>query len=163
MSEEIIIGIDPGFSGGIAVLDGGGVEVMKMPDTEQDLLDCIRQLQQDNVFVFLENVHTMPHDSTKAATTFQQHIGALRMAVRAVGMPFELVQPTKWQREFGLLRQSKIETSTVKKNRHKSAAQQLFANKVPKIIHAYADALLIAEWGRRKRTGTLGKNNAGKN
>jgi hypothetical protein len=68
------------------------------------------------------------------------------MALIASGVPFEAVTPGKWQKEFGLLAK-KGETKTAKKNRHKARAQELFPDL--KITHATADALLIAEYGRR--------------
>ena len=41
---KYIIGIDPGANGGIAVLDidGNVIDVRKMPDTPQDILECLR-------------------------------------------------------------------------------------------------------------------------
>jgi hypothetical protein len=42
----------------------------------------------------------------------------------------------------------KGETRTAKKNRHKDLAQRLFPK--VKVTHAIADALLLAEWLRRR-------------
>ena len=64
----------------------------------------------------------------------------------AAGIRWEYVTPQKWQREFGLIL-PKL-SNTDKKNRHKAVAQQLFPD--VKITHAIADALLIAEYCRRK-------------
>jgi hypothetical protein len=64
----------------------------------------------------------------------------------AAGLPFELVSPAMWQRAMGCL-------SGGDKNVTKRKAQELFPDLY--ITHATADALLIAEYGRRLRTGTL--------
>jgi hypothetical protein len=55
-------------------------------------------------------------------------------------IPFEEVSPVKWQKVMGCL-------SKGDKNVTKAAAQRLFPD--IKITHAIADALLIAEYGRR--------------
>ena len=41
--NKIYIGIDPGVNGGIAIADRDGkvLEVVKMPDTPQDILDFL--------------------------------------------------------------------------------------------------------------------------
>lgn len=56
-------------------------------------------------------------------------------------------QPGVWQKPFRLPTQKKA-GNTAKKNTHKARAQELFPGL--KITHAVADALLIAEYGRRK-------------
>ena len=45
-------------------------------------------------------------------------------------------------------RRGKGETPAQKKNRHKALAEELFPE-VKRVTHANADALLIAEYGRR--------------
>jgi len=74
--------------------------------------------------------------------------GHLQMALVGLKIPqHEEVLPRTWQAEFGLLRRPG-ESITAKKNRHKAVAQKLYPSL--KIIHATADALLLAEWLRRK-------------
>ena len=75
------------------------------------------------------------------------------MALIAAGIPFEEVIPRTWQKGVGITPRGKGETKTRFKNRLKAKASQLF----PKVnvTLATADALLIAEFCRRKRTGTL--------
>ena len=48
MSKSLIIGIDPGKSGGLAFIPiSGAVWTVKMPETERDLLDCLTEAKRD--------------------------------------------------------------------------------------------------------------------
>lgn len=71
------------------------------------------------------------------------------MACLAAGLRVEYVSPQKWQRALGLLSKGRGlgQGDTAKKNRNKAKAQELFPG--VKVTHAIADALLLAEYGRR--------------
>jgi crossover junction endodeoxyribonuclease RuvC len=158
--SEWIIGIDPGKTGAMALLRHGNVErtFVLSKGTERDAWDWLEEATTGIDHVYLEQVHAMRGDDNRkqgvvSAFSFGQSYGFLRGILIATGAPFDDVKPDKWQRAFGLIRTSKTETITQKKNRHKAKAQQLFPDE--KITHAIADALLIAEYGRRLRGGTL--------
>ena len=144
---ELILGIDPGKSGGLAVIWPCGAEVHKMPDTERDLWDCIRELVPNGGRAYIEKVHAMPGQGVTSMFSFGQNYGMLRAFLVAHGIPFETVTPAKWQREFALPSLKAAGSPSAKKNAHKARAQELFPSL--RITHAVADALLIAEWGRR--------------
>jgi hypothetical protein len=76
----------------------------------------------------------------------------LRAFLISADISFQEVTPQKWQKAFGLVKE-KGEEPRAWKNRIKAKAQQLFPSQ--KVTLAVADALLIAEYNRRKRTGTL--------
>lgn len=142
------LGIDPGKSGGLALLTKGGAcaYVTKMPATETDLLTTLKAWKTwsslEGVFATLEYVRSSPQMGVKSAFTFGQNYGSIRTALAAAKIPFEEVTPAKWQ---GALRcRSKGD-----KNVTKRKAQELFPEE--KVTHAIADALLIAEYGRRTR------------
>ena len=162
---ETVIGLDPGSSGGIAWFDQVGIaHAVKMPVTDRDILDILQPLVRGTCTrAALEKVSasqgrnpdgTMRTQGVVSAFKFGMGYGGLRMALTACEIQFDDVMPKKWQAEFGLLRLSKAETITAKKNRHKAKAQQLFPSL--KITHAVADALLIAEWLRRRELGGSG-------
>lgn len=145
-----IIGIDPGLSGGIAVIRHGIVmTAVKTPETAKDLFDLLTE-NDDASAVFIEKVGATPQMGTVSAFKFGQSVGELRMACIAAGLRIEYVTPQKWQKEFGLIVKGRGlgQGDTEKKNRNKARAQELF----PKIkcTHAVSDALLIAEFGRRQ-------------
>lgn len=147
----IILGIDPGKSGGLALLVDDVVTAIRMPYTDHDLWNVVHRLKNSKPTAFLESVHSFPGEGVKSVFTFGRNYGSLRMALAAAGIPYEEVAPTKWQKSLGLLLTRKKgapkETKTDKKNRHKAMAQRLFPSVA--VTHAIADALLIAEFGRR--------------
>lgn len=141
-----IIGIDPGASGGIAVIDAGAVRAVKMPATEADLRDWLLSETAAPRFVWLEQVGSMPGQGVSSTFKFGQSYGFLRGLLVGLGIPHEFVRPAVWQRALGCL-------SGGDKNVTKAAAQRLWPH--VKWTHATADAALIAEYGRREmvRTG----------
>lgn len=148
-----IIGLDPGEKGGIAVLDKEGdiVEVSKMPMTMLDILSFLRNYPSDECVAYLENVgYGMPGQSSAATARFARHNGHLEMALLAVGIKTNMVTPQKWEKSYQLGKSSDY-TKTEWKNRLKSKAQQLFPKE--KITLAVADAILLAEYGRKQEVG----------
>lgn len=86
---------------------------------------------------------------------FGSNYGQVLMALTAASVPFETITPARWQRGLGVPPRKKGETKSEFKNRLKAMAQRLFPQVV--VTLATADALLIAEYCRRARTGTLGR------
>lgn len=135
-----ILGIDPGKSGGLALIDGSGDAIaIKMPETERDIYEAICNYEPDRVYI--EKVGAMAGQGRVSIWTFGQHYGSLRMALIAAGIPFETVAPGVWQRGMRCL-------SKGNKNVTKARAQELYPQL--RITHATADALLIATWGARQ-------------
>ena len=145
---KTIIGIDPGVNGGIAWITNGNPCVEKMPETLADLWELMRDIATETygqqIRAYIEAVHSSPQQGVKSAFTFGQGYGRLEMALTAAGIPFERVSPQKWQKAMGCLTKGD-------KNVSKRKAQELFPqlNQGHRITHATADALLIAEYGRR--------------
>ena len=144
------IGIDPGKHGGIAVMgaDGEVLEVVKMPETPQDLLDFLEQYKDDS-FCTLERVGGMPGNGGSAMFNFGKGYGHLQMALLALHIPTEDVTPNKWEKTYQLGSSGKY-TKTEWKNRLKAKAQQMCPHLGKKITLATCDALLICEYGRRQ-------------
>lgn len=160
------LGIDPGKSGGIAVVNDDLLAwAWKMPETPKDTCKLIEKIIMTHgpSFACCERVHAgvwharakkgeqkgqngkeeeRPRMGSKAAFTFGYGLGTLHGFLTALELAFEEVLPRKWQTELGCL-------TGGDKNVSKRKAQQLFPT-IPKITHATADALLIAEYCRRK-------------
>lgn len=146
--QTIFIGVDPGTTGGIAALtEAGGVwAVVKMPATNAEILDVFRALKvSGEVKAYIEQVHTMPKQGIVSAFTFGKGLGGLHMALAACLIPFDEVAPGKWQKVMQC-------SSKGDKNVTKRRALELFPT--IKVTHAIADALLIAEYGRRQERPT---------
>lgn len=145
------IGIDPGQSGGIAILSNKN-EVIKMPSTEKDIWEWF-DFHKNNCFAIIEKVHSMPGQGVASTFKFGKGYGGLRMALIAAGIPFDEVTPRMWQKSLGITSKAKTESKTEFKNRLKAKAQQLFPQ--IKMTLSICDALLIAEYNRRKQKGIL--------
>lgn len=155
----IYIGIDPGKDGGIAWIHPGGfAEAHRMPPTERDAADLLGLLSARKSRAALEKVGPMRgpdgrKQGVASAFTFGCGYGFLRGCLTCMEIPFDNVLPIQWQGEFGLARKKYAKPSD-KKNAHKQMAQQIFPS--IHITHALADALLIAEYLRRRESHTDG-------
>ena len=140
------IGIDPGLGGGIAVIEADGkvLETTRMPATEQEVLDFLRQWTLNMPRAVLEFVRASPQMGVTSAFTFGRGYGGLRMALVAAKIPFDEVVPGVWQRELQCRTRGD-------KNVSKRRAQELFPHVT--VTHKIADALLLAEYARRKERG----------
>ena len=139
------IGIDPGKSGAIAMLRGGECGSYNLDNTEADVAAYLEP-GVGPYFALLERAAARPGQGVSSMFKFGQSYGFLRGLLIAHRIPFEEVTPQKWQSAMGCL-------SKGDKNVTKARAQQLFPQL--KITHANADALLIAEYCRRVRTGMI--------
>jgi crossover junction endodeoxyribonuclease RuvC len=149
----LFLGIDPGKSGAIAVLGPDWVDTIKLDNTERDIWEFLtsdtRYAADDGqipCFAMLEQVHSMPGQGVASMFKFGQSYGFLRGILIASNIPFETVTPAKWQGVLGC-------RSKGDKNVTKAKAQELFPSE--KVTHATADALLLAEYCRRIKTGEL--------
>lgn len=158
--KNAYLGIDPGQSGGLVLLDekGAVLQAQRMPETETDLFQLLEGWTSDYNIVkgYLEKVRASPQMSKGSIWTFAQGYGTLRGFLVACRIPFEDVAPQRWQKAIGVrdktgARELKAVDITAKKNRHKAAAQRLFPTIA--ITHALADAILLAEYGRRMERG----------
>lgn len=137
-----IVGLDPGASGGIALLYNLDASPAAFPwsDTEHDMARQLREMWEPGAVCYIERVHSMPKQGVASSFKFGRHYGFLRGLLVATGCRFEDVTPQAWQKALGCL-------SRGDKNVTKGKAQQFFPGM--RITHAIADALLIAEYGRR--------------
>lgn len=105
-----IIGIDPGFSGALALLSDGKLTVYDMPTrpgrkgkTEMDpyaLFAWLRQFQ--SCTVWLEKVGAMPGQGVSSTFRFGQGLGIIQGCVAAASHQIEWVTPQVWKKHFGL-------------------------------------------------------------
>ncbi|HYB97531.1 MAG TPA: hypothetical protein VEC57_00160 [Candidatus Limnocylindrales bacterium] len=141
-----VLAIDPGKAGGIVGiqtddLNGHAYSIHKMPDTVGDLVDILRTMRAEGWHTaYVERVASSPQMGVVSAFTFGRGVGNIEAACQALGLRLEWVAPSVWQKAMGCLTKGD-------KNISKRRAQELFP--AVKVTHANADALLIAEYGRR--------------
>lgn len=150
------LGIDPGVSGGLALITPDQVIASPMPTTERDMYDWFSTYIEfpEHTWGVIELVGGFI--SSRGASrqpgsrmfTFGQNYGGLRMCMVAHGIRFEQVHPRRWQKSFGMMRKPK-EVDTAWKNRLKALAQQLYPQL--RITKQVADAILLASYAASTR------------
>lgn len=145
------IGIDPGKHGGLCWVDGRNAYAIPMPGTDRGILDWL-EANSDAGLAVIEKVGGYVKGKYLPGSSmfnFGVNYGLLRMALTAMRIPFEEVAPRSWQKGLGIQPRGSTESGTDWKNRLKQKAQQLYPS--CKITLMTADAILIAEYCRRRR------------
>lgn len=132
------LGIDPGKTGAMAVLDKGG-EFVEVVDFEE-VLPRIRLLAKTVKFAYLEEVHAMPGQGVSSTFTFGENSGWWKGILQAFEIPFKTIRPQDWQKGLVPKRGKLTEKPGLE------VARQMFpmAPLNLKKHHNRADALLIA-------------------
>ena len=146
MNKFYIVGIDPGKKGAIAFLDKDTLkaEVYSMPQLTIDLVDMLKNKQKDIFFVILEKQQPYPKQGIVSTFNLGEHYGTIKGILYTLQIPYIEVSPHKWQKEMiGIKKKAKIKKLSLEK------AKAFFPYLDIGKDHNKADALLIAEWGRR--------------
>ena len=151
-----IIGIDPGLSGAIAVLENNKVlNIFDMPVMSEgkknkrqlnsaQLVRIIKEntLANDDINVVVEQVNAMPGQGVTSMFNFGQTFGAIKGVCAALKLPIYFVRPSKWKKYFELINSSKDSSRTkaieMYPNLSKDLAKKKDVNK--------SDAILIARF-----------------
>jgi len=142
---DLILGIDPGVSGGFAVLSSDLSTINAIAFSRATPKDIVTILGPAKIIkAYIEHVHSMPLQGVVSVFTFGHNYGWWQGILHACEIPFDRVVPVKWQNAL----QCRTKGD---KNVSKRRAQELFP--ALKVTHATADALLIAEYGRRLHVG----------
>lgn len=143
-----ILTIDPGASGGLALLNReGNVEAFPMRDGMTEQIDAIRHIAvtNPNLTAIIEKVgFHRPGNSAVSTAKFARHCGHLEAALYSVGVPFEEVAPGTWMKSLGALPADK----TARKN----AIKEQVARRFPHldVTLKTADALGMLVWAMQR-------------
>jgi hypothetical protein len=148
----MILGVDPGVKGGMALLDAAGRPCWSLDltgCTESDLAEWFKwvRVRYPSALVFIEKEQHIKGDGAGGSFTFGSVYGLLRgLSWAHFGRP-RYVYPMTWQAALGCM-------TSGAKNISQDKARALFPVYDMElgrygITHAIADALLIAEYGRR--------------
>ena len=151
-----IIGIDPGLSGALAILDNSNViDVIDLPVMAEGKKNK-RQLNSahlsqymvknivniEDTVVVVEQVNAMPGQGVTSMFNFGQTFGAIKGIAATLKIPIFFVRPSKWKKHFELIKTSKDASRTKAIEMYPSLADQLSKKKdVNK-----SDAILIARF-----------------
>ena len=121
-----IIGIDPGLSGAIAILENNQVinifEIPVMSEGKKNkrqlnsalLVSLLRENinKSEEVAVVVEQVNAMPGQGVTSMFNFGQTFGAIKGICAALDLPIFFVRPSKWKKHFELINSSKDSSRT---------------------------------------------------
>ena len=153
-----IIGIDPGLSGGIAILDDLKIfDIYDMPIMSEgkknknqlnsaQLVNIIKKniISNGDTFLIVEQVSAMPGQGVTSMFNFGQTFGSIKGICAALNLPIFFVRPAKWKKHFDLINSSKDASRTKVIEMYPSISPRLSKKKdVNK-----ADAILIARYFR---------------
>ena len=151
-----ILGIDPGLSGAIAILeDKKVVGIFEMPVMAEgkknkrqlnsaQLVNIIKENigNNDETAVVVEQVNAMPGQGVTSMFNFGQTFGAIKGVCAALELPIFFVRPSKWKKHFELINSSKDSSRTKAIEMYPYLSNQLSKKKdVNK-----SDAILIARF-----------------
>lgn len=159
MRPKVVIGIDPGKSGAIAIFANGLWSVQDCPTMKvsvnkrikdvcnpRAMADILEGYPKVEVHVFLEKVTAMPGQGVTSMFTFGQSLGLWQGIIACLGLAVTEVTPAKWKRTM-------LAGMGKDKDASRIRAQQLFPNLFQELRlkkhHGRAESLLIAEYGRR--------------
>ena len=152
----IVVGIDPGLSGAIAILENNKVlNIFDMPVMAEgkknkrqlnsaQLVSIIKDgtKPESEIAVVVEQVNAMPGQGVTSMFNFGQTFGAIKGVCAALELPIFFVRPSKWKKHFELINSSKDSSRTKVIEMYPSLSNQLAKKKdVNK-----SDAILIARF-----------------
>ena len=152
----IIIGIDPGVSGAICILNNGKItEIYEMPTmidgkknkkqvNGAEVTNIINKeiINEKEAKVVIEHVSAMPGQGVTSMFNFGQSFGVLKGICAALKLPVYFIRPIKWKKYFNLI--------NTEKDASRTKVIEVFpyiSSKIPKKKDANkADAILIARF-----------------
>jgi crossover junction endodeoxyribonuclease RuvC len=148
----MILGIDPGLDGGIAIISGSYIELLETIPTEKKTGFIKRQVDAQklsnilrvypDIICYLEKVASRPGQGVGSVFSFGDTYGAIRGVLGALNIPTYYVYPQRWKKQLKI---SSKEDSL-------KASKELFPSvQFKKKDHNIAEALLIAYYGQKER------------
>jgi len=146
-----VVGIDPGSSGAMVVLeDGVPIEWDRMPTMTVGKSERVNPVLVHDflassccVHIFIEMVGAMPKQGVTSMFNFGHSVGTVMGVIGSLGLPYTLVPPQAWNKSEGLI--------GTEKDAARVRAMQLWPkwDELHKKIQgrALADAALIARHG----------------
>ncbi len=154
----IIIGIDPGVSGAISILENKKViEVFDMPTmidgkknkkqvNGSQVTNIIKEKLNNNngqeIIAVVEHVNAMPGQGVTSMFNFGQSFGVIKGVCSALSLPIYFVRPTKWKKHFNLIKTNKDASRTKVIEVYPEISNKLSRKKDSN----KADAILIARY-----------------
>lgn len=156
----MIIGIDPGLTGAIAMAGPDCIPVLldlpivaKLSGKGNELsarllLAAMSAYAKDIDAAYVERVHAMPGQGVTGMFSLGRTVGVIDGILASLGIQTYYVEPNRWKRELGLTGKEKDAARTMAISLYPQAADQLSRKK----DIGRADALLIAHYAITRNT-----------
>jgi hypothetical protein len=171
---QIIVGIDPGVHGAIAVMRGDAATVWDMPTVVRkigpkekrrvDAHGLARLLSKDALgeckrpfqgCAFVELAQASPQMGVSSAFGYGESFGIVIGILAHLGCPIRFVSSVKWKADFGLTVKGNPELGAEGHETKKAASLELARKLYPQLVaelnlakhDGRAEAILIAHWG----------------
>ena len=144
----IYIGVDVGKNGGYAVIYPNNTVVEAWSD--EGFMEEMRNvaLSDELSVACVEQVGAMPNQGVKSMFSFGKSAGFIEGVLRANLIPFQLVKPKEWKKEFGL---NSDKAKSIEVCQRLFPKLNLLATPRCRVPHdGMAEALLMAEYAKRK-------------
>jgi crossover junction endodeoxyribonuclease RuvC len=147
--SRFFAGIDPGGTGGWAILDEGSNVIVSPYTTFPDF--AVRVSDYKDISVGLEAVHAMPGQGVSSTFKFGANFGGWEATLQLLKLSYILIPPQRWQKDIlGIIPKGES------KPRALAYAQRRWPNlDLRKKDSGIVDALCIALYTRKQSTGLL--------
>ena len=144
------IGIDPGASGGIAVIYDGKIEAYKCPKSSEDMAIlfqmCIGSTSAADTRLLMERVWARPTNAVRAAFSYGVNYGQWLGIAATHEVQMNTVIPVEWIKYVGCPKALKKD---VRKRWLKQKASDLYPS-IKRVTLATADAILITHYAEKE-------------
>lgn len=149
----IYLGVDPGKTGGLAMLDKEGKILLLVSFSNLTPHEIYKAFGfgincADGRTAVIEGVNAFPGQGVHSMFVFGENYGMLQGFLIAREIPFTKVSPVTWKKAMGLAGKTGKTTRTERKKLSRALAQRLFPQ-CEEINDSTAEALLLAEYCRR--------------
>lgn len=149
----IWIGVDPGKNGGYALISKSetGQAVFAYPWDDNFFameMASLMQFKEHGIVAAVEKVGAMPGQGVTSMFNFGKSAGYIEGVLSALGIPYQLVPPNKWKKEFSLIGKDK-QASIMTCHRLFPELDLKRTERCRTDSDGKAEATLLAEYARR--------------
>jgi crossover junction endodeoxyribonuclease RuvC len=130
----IYIGIDPGLSGAVCVLDGNNVTIFEVPTAKQkngkddylisEMANFLETYRNNSVICVIENVFSMTGQGVSSSFNFGRGKGIWEGIAHSMGFDVHMVSPQTWKKFFPILQAEKVEIPQILKDKPPRTAKE---------------------------------------
>lgn len=146
----IYIGVDPGQKGGYAWIMDGVVRARPWDDLffAQEMRRLVN-VKGESLVAAVEKVGAMPGQGVTSMFHFGRSAGYVEGVLAALRIPYQLIPPAKWKKEFSLIGKDK-QASIITCRKLFPELNLRRTDRCRTDSDGMAEAALIAEYARRK-------------